>query len=191
MSSVLSNSLIDRHSSPSFSHDPCFLRTEYPKVGCLYEQVMKNDATWTVIDRGGPDFVFYKWGLSGLYGSRRILQRPVRLAERVMERNGTINSSGDSKELLEMVMKQMMYDCVQHLIDCLLPINHVGFDADLAEQFGKALKEVVDLLEGGEHATEVSGNPSKLIERALETFGERAKFDLVEGTTPYDLAVVI
>jgi len=167
-----------------------------PTPDSLFQQLMNNNATWTVIDRGEPGSYFSIWDLVDYMGQGGHLQDQCDLLREVWEEMALSNSPGGSKELLEMVMKnskekQMMYDFVQHLIDSMVPKNHVGFDSDLADQFERALKKGVDILKGGEYAAEVSGNPSELFERSLEELDEEAKFELVKGTAPYDLAADI
>jgi hypothetical protein len=194
------NNFIDRYSSSSFflTTYTCSIGPNAPTPDSLYQQLMNNNATWTVIDRGEPESYFAIWDLIDYMGQGGQLIEQCQLLREVWEEMALSNSPGGRKELLESLMKnskkkQRMYNFVQHLIDCLVPNNHVGFDSDLAEQFETALKNGVDILkEGGEDATEIFMDPSKLIERGLEALvGEEPKFELVKDTTPYDLAVDI
>jgi len=162
-----------------------------------YQQVMSNNATWTIIDRGEPDSYFAIWDLIDYMGQGSILNEHCRLLKEVWEENALTNSYGNgSAELLESVMpdytvKKQMIDFVQGLIYCLAPIDGNSFNSDLAQQFKEVVtKGFVSM------SSKLSSTPAEFIEEGYNNLKQSCaaddvvplKFEVVSGNIGYATA---
>jgi len=178
------------------SHVTCY-GPNAPTPDSLYQQLMTNNATWAVIDRGEPDSYFAIWDLVDYIGQGRLLREQCKLLREVWEEMALKNSQGASKELLDVVMKnaewkQESYDFVMNLIACMVPKNHAGFDSYLSEQFERVVVNAVKSIVAGDSSP---ANPNEFIlngfnsmHEGMEENVELIKFELVNDTVPYDLA---
>ncbi len=107
----------------------------------MYQHLMSNNATWTIIDRGEPGSYFAIWDLVDYMGQGVVLQNQCKLLREVWEGMALSKSLYRENDLLKTLMKDYsskknIADFVEALIVCLVPKNVYGFfTASLAEQF--------------------------------------------------------
>jgi len=173
----------------------------------MYKQLMSNNATWTVIDRGEPSSYFAVWDLIDYMGQGGLLQEQVELLREVWQESALTKSSvyiGENA-LLSVVMdnygsKKAMYDFVDNLVDCIVPTSPGIFTRKVADQFEAVVTEAAQL-QAGDH---VQDNPELFITKGFEKLQkvEESKrdenivythllFKVVEGTPPYRAAEAI
>lgn len=158
----------------------------------LYQQLMTNNATWTVIDRGESDSYFAIWDLVDYMGLGGTFQEQCKLLREVWEETALSNDLNDS-ELLRLVMKdydrkKRMFLFVQSLIYSLVPANgNFVFDASLADQFAEVVKAAVNL----QYSSMRSDTPLDFIDAGFNHLSINdidRKFELVMDNEGYDVA---
>lgn len=166
----------------------------------LYLQLMSNNRTWTVIDRGEPDSYFAIWDLVDYLGQGGLLKEECKLLREVWEEMAISNSisfDGNYKSnmLLSIVMrnydeKLKLYNFVQSLIYCLVPKNGFRYDSSFAKNFEQVLLSSI------KEITASIFDPNDLVQAGVESIQEddstfELKFELVKGNEGYDLAMEI
>lgn len=114
----------------------------------MYEQLMSNNATWTIIDRGEPDSYFAIWDLIDYIGQGGTFKEQVKWLKNTWEELALANSYVENHYLLEKLMedyplKKRMVDLVGALASCIVPKKGL-FTGELAEQFEMVVLAAVE-----------------------------------------------
>lgn len=130
----------------------------------MYEQLMSNNATWTIIDRGEPDSYFSIWDLIDYIGQGGTFKEQVKWLKNTWEELALANSYVENHYLLEKLMedyplKKRMVDLVGALASCIVPKNGV-FTAELAEQFEMVVLAAVE----AQKNNQISTSPNDFID---------------------------
>jgi len=173
------------------SHVTC-LGPNAPTQDSLYQQLMTNNASWSVIDRGESDSYLAIWDFIEFMGQGGLLKEQCILLQEVWEEKALVNSIGASRELLALVMvdhtlKYKMYNFVMDLIACMVLKNHSSFDSALAEQFKRVVEKGRSMMGCGDNLL----TPINFISTAflaIQEEGENIMFELVENVDAYDAA---
>ena len=167
-----------------------------PTQDGLYQQLLANNKTWTVIDRGDPDSYFAIWDFIYYIGQGQVFDEQCKLLQTVWEDMALGNSERGDDKLLNAVMKdyptkRKMFDLVEALIYCIVPSNTAVFNPALAQQFGRVVKAAA-----GAQFIEIQDDPTDFINAGFEKLNrdkrsegilqpETPLFQLIEGNIGY------
>lgn len=170
-----------------------------PTQDGLYQQLLANNKTWTVIDRGDPDSYFAIWDFIRYIGQGEVFEEQCKLLQEVWEDMALGNSEQGDEKLLNLVMKdyptkKKMFDLVEALIYCIVPFNATAFNPALAQQFGRVVKAAAVA-----QLTEIQDNPLDFVNAGFENLKkfetskdssqpETPLFQLIEGNIGYERA---
>ena len=123
-----------------------------PTQDSLNQQLMSNNATWAVIDRGEPDSYLAIWDFIEYMGQGGMLERQCKLLKNTWEEMALENNSLQNPNLtLTIVMrdfeiKKKLREFVQALIFCIVPTREGPFryNSVLANQFQKVVEAAVE-----------------------------------------------
>lgn len=159
----------------------------------MYQQLMANNATWTVIDRGEPDSYFAIWDLIDYMGLGAIFEHECQLLRKVWEEVALSNDLSES-ELLSFVMndydeKKKIFRFVHSLIYCMVPTNKAMlFDAAVAEQFGRVVQAAMKKLIRVDYPIDFIEVGFNELDKELDSGTVERKFELIEENMGYELA---
>ena len=132
----------------------------------MYDQLMSNNATWTIIDRGEPGSYFPIWDLVDYIGQGGVLQEQCQMLREVWEGTALSKSISDNNDLLDIVMpnhslKQNVFNFVDAIIACVVPTGVTAglFTGALADQFEEVMREAAK----SQRSKEVKHDPTSFI----------------------------
>uniref|UniRef100_A0A7S4S2X3 Fucolectin tachylectin-4 pentraxin-1 domain-containing protein n=1 Tax=Ditylum brightwellii TaxID=49249 RepID=A0A7S4S2X3_9STRA len=158
----------------------------------FYQQLMTNNATWTVIDRGEPTSYFAVWDLIDYMGQGDYFSRQCDLLKAEWKSMALKNmqaNPGDAELLaelwtfgpLEPVLEVSKF--LSNLASCLVPVDMGTFDSNLANQFESVVK--LAALAAKEDPS-VTFSPKEFIE-AGSAGTEKLKFSVFENCPEYEV----
>ena len=161
----------------------------------MYDQLMSNNATWTIIDRGEPGSYFPIWDLVDYIGQGGVLQEQCQLLREVWEGTALSKSISDNNDLLDIVMpnhslKQNVFNFVDAIITCVVPTGATAglFTGALADQFGDVMKAAAE----GQRSNGVKHNPTLFISAGFAGAGisavDKRTFEIRPGSPAYQYA---
>jgi hypothetical protein len=147
----------------------------------MYQQLMSNNATWNVIDRGETSSYMAVWDLIDYVGQGGLFEQQIKLLQTSWEEMALTSEFNDTQLLRSLITdydcKKSMFDFVQNLIMCIPPFN----DQVHVDQFKAVVTNAVQAQQ-----TVLQSNPTAFINAGFQKFDSNIKpFQLAENSLEY------